>query len=58
MFLWMVGLEVIKQARCVSRVSARERSQIRQATCFLLAIALFSSTGTEVLPHFALLEVS
>ena len=52
-FLWMVGLEVIKQVRCVSRVSARERLQIRQTSFILLVTAPFSLTGTKVFPHFA-----
>ena len=51
MFLWVVGLEVIKQVCCVSQVSAREQSQIRHTTCFLLETAPFS-TGTQVLPQF------
>ena len=42
-FLWMVGLEVIKQI-CYVFPSFREQSQIRQTTCFLLVIAPFSST--------------
>ena len=52
-FLWIVDLEGMKQVCCVSRVSAREWSQIRQATCILLVTAPFSLTGTEVFPHFA-----
>ena len=53
MFLWMVALEVIKQVCCVSRV-CKERSQIRQTTCFLLVTALFFiDRKTKVLPHFA-----
>jgi len=56
-FLWMVGLEVIKQICCVFP-SFREQSQIRQTTCFLLVIAPFSPTEKlKYLHTLLLLEV-
>ena len=53
MFLWMVGLEVIKQVCCVSRVC---KGTIANPTNNLFLVSnstIFIDRKTEVLPHFA-----
>ena len=55
MLLWMVGLEVIKQVRCVSQVcKGTIANPKKKTTCFLSVTApFFIDRKTKVLPHFA-----